>query len=97
MVCLECKQQSSRHDRQHRIKELNPTWEVVTGSHVPDGDTFLTDEEVREFTVPACLNCGGILKPQVVFFGDSVPKETVSFIHELLTESDSVLIVDYFS
>ena len=93
MVCLECNQQTSRHDLQHRIKELNPTWEAIAGSHAPDGDTFLTDEEVQDFIVPACLNCGGILKPQVVFFGDSVPKETVSFVHQRLLESDSVLIV----
>lgn len=93
MVCLGCKQQTSRHELQHRIKELNPTWEAIAGRHAPDGDAFLTDEEVKDFTVPACLNCGGILKPEVVFFGDSVPKKIVSFIHERLLESDSVLIV----
>lgn len=48
---------------------------------------------MQDFNVPVCISCGGILKPQVVFFGDSVPKETVSFIHERLLESDSLLIV----
>ncbi|KAL9981971.1 hypothetical protein ACROYT_G010745 [Oculina patagonica] len=93
VVCLGCKQQTSRNDLQWRIKELNPIREAIGSGHAPDGDTFLTDEEVRDFTVPTCLNCGGILKPDVVFFGDSVPKATVSFIHERLLESDSVLIV----
>jgi len=93
VVCLGCNQLSSRHDLQLRIQELNPSWEAMAGDHAPDGDTFLTDEEVQDFNVPACINCGGILKPQVVFFGDSVPKETVSFIHERLLESDSLIIV----
>ena len=93
VVCLGCKQQTSRHDLQQRIDELNPEWEATAVGHAPDGDTFLTDEEVKNFIVPACLNCGGVLKPEVVFFGDTVPKETVSFIHERLLESDSVLII----
>ena len=88
-----CNQLSSRHDLQVRIKELNPTWKATASGHAPDGDTFLTDEEVHDFIVPPCANCGGILKPQVVFFGDSVPKELVNFIHERLLESDSLLIV----
>lgn len=93
VVCLGCKQQTSRSDLQWRIRELNPNWEATAGGHAPDGDTFLTDEEVRDFIVPGCLNCGGVLKPEIVFFGDTVPKETVSFIHERLLESDSVLII----
>lgn len=75
------------------MRELNPSWEAIADGHAPDGDTFLTDKDVQDFNVPACVSCGGILKPQVVFFGDSVPKETVSFIHERLCESDSLLIV----
>lgn len=93
VVCLGCKELTSRHDLQLRITELNPFWEATAKGHAPDGDTFLSDDEVIDFIVPACLNCGGILKPHVVFFGDSVPKEMVSFIHERLHESDSVLII----
>lgn len=93
VLCLGCNQLSSRHDLQKRIKELNPSWDATASGDAPDGDTFLTEEEVQGFKVPACLSCGGILKPQVVFFGDCVPKETVSFIHERLLESDSLLIV----
>ena len=48
---------------------------------------------MQDFTVPPCADCGGILKPQVVFFGDTVPKELVNCIHERLLESDSLLIV----
>ena len=43
--------------------------------------------------VPSCQKCGGILKPEIVFFGDSVPKPTVNFVFERLAESDAVLVV----
>lgn len=58
----------------------------------PDGDTFLTDEQVRNFQVPACRKCGGILKPDVTFFGDTVSREKVDFVHQRLAESDSMLV-----
>lgn len=58
----------------------------------PDGDAFLTDEQVRNFQVPACRKCGGILKPDVTFFGDTVSREKVDFVHQRLAESDSMLV-----
>ena len=75
------------------MKALNVAWNATADGHAPDGDSFLTDEDVQGFQVPACLSCGGILKPHVIFFGDSVPKEMVSFIHKRLCESDSLLII----
>lgn len=59
----------------------------------PDGDVFLEDEQVRHFRVPSCDQCGGILKPDVTFFGDTVSKAKVQFVHERLAESDAVLVV----
>lgn len=59
----------------------------------PDGDVFLEDEQVLNFRVPSCDDCGGILKPEVTFFGDSVRKGTVQFVHDRLAESDAVLVV----
>lgn len=59
----------------------------------PDGDVFLEDEQVLHFRVPSCDDCGGILKPEVTFFGDSVNKATVHFVHERLAESDAVLVM----
>lgn len=93
VICLGCNQLTSRQDLQHRMKALNVGWSATVDGHAPDGDSFLSDEDVQGFTVPACLSCGGILKPQVIFFGDSVPKETVSFVYDRLSESDSLLIV----
>lgn len=59
----------------------------------PDGDVFLEDEQVLNFRVPSCDDCGGTLKPEVTFFGDSVRKGTVQFVHDRLAESDAVLVV----
>lgn len=59
----------------------------------PDGDVFLTDAEVLSFQVPPCGKCGGSLKPDVTFFGDTVSKENVDFVYQRLAESDSVLVV----
>ena len=84
---------SSRHELQERMKDLNPSWEATIDGQAPDGGVFLTDDQARNFRVPKCLCCGGILKPQVVFFGDSVPRETVHFVHERLSDCDAVLIL----
>lgn len=82
-----------REDLQTRFRVLNPDWDVQAGAVAPDGDVFLEDEQVLHFRVPSCQDCGGILKPEVTFFGDSVNKATVHFVHDRLAESDAVLVV----
>lgn len=72
---------------------LNPAWEVQAGAVAPDGDVFIEDEQVLNFRVPSCEVCGGILKPDATFFGDTVKKEKVQFVHDRLAESDAVLVV----
>lgn len=81
-----------RSELQEHFEALNPTWKAEAFGVAPDGDVFLTDEQVRNFQVPACRKCGGILKPDVTFFGDTVSQEKVSFVHQRLAESDSMLI-----
>ena len=49
------------------MKELNPFWEATASGHAPDGDTFLSDDEVKDFAVPTCVNCGGILSLMLYF------------------------------
>lgn len=72
---------------------LNPAWEAQAGAVAPDGDVFIEDEQVLNFRVPSCEVCGGILKPDATFFGDTVKKEKVQFVHDRLAESDAVLVV----
>lgn len=91
-MCLGCGQVTHREELQQRFADLNPSWEVSSGVVAPDGDVLLEDEQVLHFRVPACQSCGGILKPQVTFFGDTVHRETVQFVHERLAECDAVLV-----
>lgn len=76
VVCLTCRTRTSRASLQERLAALNPTW-LERNADVavrPDGDVDLDD--TRGFVVPDCA-CGGVLKPDVVFFGESVPAERV--------------------
>ncbi|XP_056607606.1 NAD-dependent protein lipoamidase sirtuin-4, mitochondrial [Triplophysa dalaica] len=92
VVCLGCGSLSRRAELQKRFAALNPAWAVSAGAVAPDGDVFLEDEQVMNFRVPACDGCGGILKPEVTFFGDVVNRDTVQFVHTKLAESDAVLV-----
>lgn len=77
VVCLGCRARTSRTTLARRLDELNPGW-VTRHRDVadrPDGDVAL--EETADFRVPPCDRCGGVLKPDVVFFGENVPKARV--------------------
>ncbi|XP_049589329.1 NAD-dependent protein lipoamidase sirtuin-4, mitochondrial isoform X1 [Syngnathus scovelli] len=93
VMCLGCGSISAREELQRRFVELNPDWRAQAGAVAPDGDVFLEDELALNFRVPSCEVCGGTLKPEVTFFGDSVNKDTVQFVHNKLAESDAVLVI----
>jgi len=78
VVCLTCRTVSPRADLQARMEALNADWSAAHADVEvrPDGDVAL--EETDGFVVPACEWCGGVLKPDVVFFGENVPKERVA-------------------
>lgn len=78
VVCLGCREVSSRAALQDRLAELNPGWvRAHADAEVrPDGDVAL--EDTAGFVVPVCARCGGVLKPDVVFFGENVPRERVA-------------------
>lgn len=78
---------------QERFQALNPSWSAEAQGVAPDGDVFLTEEQVRSFQVPCCDRCGGPLKPDVVFFGDTVNPDKVDFVHRRVKEADSLLVV----
>ncbi|NUR06918.1 MAG: NAD-dependent protein deacetylase [Nocardioidaceae bacterium] len=77
VVCLSCREQTSRAALHARLGALNPGWESRHRDVEvrPDGDVDLDD--TAGFVVPDCLGCGGVLKPDVVFFGENVPKPRV--------------------
>lgn len=78
VVCLSCRTVTSRAALQTRMEALNPGWAAAHADVAvrPDGDVAL--EETDGFVVPSCERCGGVLKPDVVFFGENVPKDRVA-------------------
>jgi NAD-dependent SIR2 family protein deacetylase len=91
-VCLTCGQVFARADLATTLDELNP-WIDEPGSVrlQPDGDVEITD--VERFVVPDCSVCGGMLKPDVVFFGEFVPTEKFSESVSIVADADALLVV----
>ncbi|XP_048412185.2 NAD-dependent protein lipoamidase sirtuin-4, mitochondrial isoform X2 [Stegostoma tigrinum] len=92
VICLGCGDVTPRRHLQETFAALNPGWTEEAHGIAPDGDVFLTDDQVKNFIVPSCESCGGILKPDVTFFGDTVNKEKVNFVYERVAESDAILV-----
>lgn len=93
VVCLTCGDRSSRWDLDDRMREANPGYTVTSDEIRPDGDIVLNELDVDAFRTPLCLVCGrDTLKPDVVFFGESVPKPLVEKCFRL-TEEASALVV----
>jgi NAD-dependent SIR2 family protein deacetylase len=95
VVCLECGARSAREALDQRLRASNPNldWDEVPASN-PDGDTELADEQVAQFRVVGCECCGAdLLKPDVVFFGESVPRPRVQRCFELLDGSACLLVL----
>ena len=94
VICLNCRMKLSRDEVQEQIRETNPNWSAVPEGFAPDADVFVSEEAVRTFRAPTCRHCGeGVLKPDVIFFGDVIPKRRVRFVSQRLTECDAMLIV----
>jgi NAD-dependent SIR2 family protein deacetylase len=93
--CLECRAIESRDDVQERLIELNPDWAGQSAGNrlAPDGDADLPDQIPDDFTLPECTACSGALKPNVVFFGENVPKDVVTDAWRLVDEADALLVV----
>ncbi|MFK3731500.1 NAD-dependent protein deacetylase [Streptomyces sp. NPDC088090] len=93
VVCLGCGDVSARRELARRLEEANPGFDPVPAAVNPDGDADLTDEQVAGFHVVPCVVCGGVLKPDVVFFGETVPAERVERCRELVRGAASVLVL----
>ncbi|MFW5689972.1 MAG: NAD-dependent protein deacetylase [Spirochaetota bacterium] len=92
-LCLDCSRAESRESLQERMLVQNPGWMRHAGEVAPDGDVHLTPEVTAGFRVPACLHCGGTLKPDVVFFGENVPRPRVDVAFSFLEEADALLVL----
>ena len=93
VVCLGCGVRQPRAGFQQRLLQLNPGWERHLATVAPDGDADLEGVDFSAFQVPDCEACGGMLKPDVVFFGESVPRARVEAATAALHGSDAMLVV----
>lgn len=97
VVCLDCGGRSPRLEVGARLDAANPGFaaavDAARGADRPDGDVVLPDEVVAEFRVVACDGCDGPLKPDVVFFGEHVPRERFARALGLLDAARALLVL----
>lgn len=91
VCCLNCGESLHRHDMDKILQQLNPdVRKDSTFEFTPDGDAEV--EASAGFTIPNCANCGGTLKPDVVFFGESVPSDRVEHAMTALDQAEALLV-----
>ncbi|HVJ29864.1 MAG TPA: NAD-dependent protein deacetylase [Gammaproteobacteria bacterium] len=91
--CLHCERRISRERVQSELVERNRCFASLDALEAPDGDAALDGIDFASFSVPACDSCGGLLKPDVVFFGERVPSERVQLAFAALDAADAMLVV----
>lgn len=93
--CLACEAVTPRAELQDRLLEVNPRWAERAHSidTAPDGDADLPDELVADFVVVGCGACGGVVMPDVVFFGGSVPRPTLDAAWAAFDLAEVLLVI----
>ncbi len=92
VICMSCDYRVKRDQVHAESARLNPEFTHFSAETAPDGDADL-EVDFNGFKVPDCPYCSGILKPDVVFFGDNVPKERVERVSDALDRSDALLVI----
>ncbi|MFK7976987.1 MAG: Sir2 family NAD-dependent protein deacetylase, partial [Halioglobus sp.] len=91
VCCLACHSQFAREDIQTQLERDNEWPATITQSLRPDGDMEVPDDLVSKLTLPLCTRCNGDLMPDVVFFGGSVPRPTVTRCSDAVEQADALL------
>jgi len=93
VTCLSCGDLTPRDALQPRLDADNPGWHPGDAAMAPDGDADIARDAEAAFVPPHCPRCGGLLKPDVVFFGENVPRARVQDAQAGLAASDAMLVV----
>ena len=93
VVCLDCAALSPRAELAARLAGANAGWQARVTAVNPDGDVDLPDEELAGFVPVGCAGCAGTLKPDVVFFGETVPPDRVRRGYELVERASALLVL----
>ena len=91
--CLDCDHRLLRDQVQHELATLNPDFRHEQRMQGPDGDAELPGAAVSQFRVFACPRCSGRLKPDVVFFGETIPADTKARARAIVDASENLLVV----
>ena len=91
--CMECGNETTRAALQQRLIADNPTFVGLAALPVADGDAQLEGYDFEAFHPPPCTRCGGMLKPDVVFFGEGVPRTRVDAAATALDQADAMLVL----
>jgi NAD-dependent SIR2 family protein deacetylase len=91
--CLSCDHRLPRAELQRQLLASNPDWARIEGRVAPDGDVDIDGRDFSGFVVPDCPRCGGILKPDVVFFGENVPRSRADGAFAAVAAADALLVV----
>lgn len=93
VVCLDCSQKTLRSEVQEQLEALNPDWHYAHTTIAPDGDVDLEGADYAQFELAHCKLCGGRLKPDVVFFGENVPRTRVETAMSELEQADALVVI----
>ena len=93
VICLACGTRRTRASLQSQLEAENPDLAALRALPASDGDAHLELASFEAVRIPACGHCGGVLKPDVVFFGESVPRERVDASMLALAQADALLVI----
>ena len=94
VICLSCGQRTARTDLHRRLEAANPGWDAGSTALInPDGDAVLADAATESFQVVDCLACHGVLKPDVVFFGENVPRPRAEACYAMVERASSLVVL----
>ena len=92
--CMHCEARFSRAEWQQSLERANPDWVHLQALSAPDGDADLEAVDFSRFVIPPCPHCQSLLlKPDVVFFGESVPRERVDRGLDAVRHADGLLVL----
>jgi NAD-dependent SIR2 family protein deacetylase len=93
IACLDCGEISGRQELIDRLDAANPGFGAAVTAVNPDGDVELDDAVLDGFVVVGCAGCGGVLKPDVVYFGETVPPDRVRRSFDLVARARTLLVL----
>lgn len=93
VLCLDCHAHFTRAFVQQQLVEANPSMAGIEAQAAPDGDAHLEPDALADFQSPWCVHCGGMLQPDVVFFGDGVPAARAKAALALMEAAGALLVV----